>query len=135
MTSPDVKRSCSGIPPGMRDTVTVTVRTDSEGVVARGRGSLSPVDPEFDSNVDGVGVSPREPVQTTCDALDQQAGDPAQDARQPAAGAENASQAAGQGDVVRAEDRAAVRDEFDAAMNELDLAALTLADDEVEPNF
>ena len=44
MTSPDVKRSCSGIPPEMRDTVTVIVRTDLEGVVARGRCSLSPVD-------------------------------------------------------------------------------------------
>ena len=45
----------------MKETVTVTVRTDSEGVTGRGRGSLSPVLSGFVPIAGGHGVANQDP--------------------------------------------------------------------------
>ena len=45
----------------MKETVTVTVRTDSKGVTGRGRGSLSPVLSGFVPIAGGHGVANHDP--------------------------------------------------------------------------
>ena len=49
----------------MKETVTVTVRTDSEGVTGRGRGSLSPVVSGFVPIAGGHGVATQDPDDLT----------------------------------------------------------------------
>ena len=49
----------------MKETVTVTVRTDSEGVTGSGRGSLSPVLSGFVPIAGGHGVATQDPDDLT----------------------------------------------------------------------
>ena len=118
----------------MKETVTVTVRTDSEGVTGRGRGSLSPVLSGFVPIAAGHGVATQDPDDLTGgtgdDRGDQGSSPPAERDRDPS---QDAGAQAEPGQVAEEGERGALRDDFDAAVEELGLAVDELMADEEEP--